>query len=186
MIIFILIILLIVGIIVWWISTYNGFVGLRTHIDEAWSQIDVQLQRRNDLIPNLVETVKGYAKFESSTLEKVTALRSELTNIPDDADVNKVMKKSNELTNTLRSIFAVSENYPDLKASGQYQALMEELQNTENKIAYSRQLYNSTVANYDQKLQSFPDSVVGKCGHFVKCDYLKTDEKAKQVPKVQF
>lgn len=181
-----IILILVIALIVWVIAAYNGLVALRTHVDESWSQIDVQLQRRNDLIPNLVNTVKGYSKFESSTLEKVTALRSDLQNIPDDADVNKIMKKSDQLSNCLRSIFAVSENYPDLKASSEYSKLMEELQNTENKIAYSRQLYNSTVANYDQTILQFPKNIIANIFKFTKRDYLKTDEKAKEVPKVEF
>lgn len=181
-----IILILVIALIVWVIAAYNGLVALRTHVDESWSQIDVQLQRRNDLIPNLVNTVKGYSKFESSTLEKVTALRSDLQNIPDDADVNKIMKKSDQLSNCLRSIFAVSENYPDLKASSEYSKLMEELQNTENKIAYSRQLYNSTVANYDQTILQFPKNIIAKIFKFTKRDYLKTDDKAKEVPKVEF
>lgn len=180
------ILILVIALIVWVIAAYNGLVALRTHVDESWSQIDVQLQRRNDLIPNLVNTVKGYSKFESSTLEKVTALRSDLQNIPDDADVNKIMKKSDQLSNCLRSIFAVSENYPDLKASSEYSKLMEELQNTENKIAYSRQLYNSTVANYDQSILQFPKNIIANIFKFTKRDYLKTDDKAKEVPKVEF
>lgn len=181
-----IILILVIALIVWVIAAYNGLVALRTHVDESWSQIDVQLQRRNDLIPNLVNTVKGYSKFESSTLEKVTALRSDLQNIPDDADVNKIMKKSDQLSNCLRSIFAVSENYPDLKASSEYSKLMEELQNTENKIAYSRQLYNSTVANYDQIILQFPKNIIANIFKFTKRDYLKTDDKAKEVPKVEF
>lgn len=181
-----IILILVIALIVWVIAAYNGLVALRTHVDESWSQIDVQLQRRNDLIPNLVNTVKGYSKFESSTLEKVTALRSDLQNIPDDADVNKIMKKSDQLSNCLRSIFAVSENYPDLKASSEYSKLMEELQNTENKIAYSRQLYNSTVANYDQTILQFPKNIIANIFKFTKRDYLKTDDKAKEVPKVEF
>lgn len=181
-----IILILVIALIVWVIAAYNGLVALRTHVDESWSQIDVQLQRRNDLIPNLVNTVKGYSKFESSTLEKVTALRSDLQNIPDDADVNKIMKKSDQLSNCLRSIFAVSENYPDLKASSEYSKLMEELQNTENKIAYSRQLYNSTVANYDKSILQFPKNIIAKIFKFTKRDYLKTDDKAKEVPKVEF
>lgn len=181
-----IILILVIALIVWVIAAYNGLVALRTHVDESWSQIDVQLQRRNDLIPNLVNTVKGYSKFESSTLEKVTALRSDLQNIPDDADVNKIMKKSDQLSNCLRSIFAVSENYPDLKASSEYSKLMEELQNTENKIAYSRQLYNSTVANYDQTILQFPKNIIANIFKFAKRDYLKTDDKAKEVPKVEF
>lgn len=181
-----IILILVIALIVWVIAAYNSLVALRTHVDESWSQIDVQLQRRNDLIPNLVNTVKGYSKFESSTLEKVTALRSDLQNIPDDADVNKIMKKSDQLSNCLRSIFAVSENYPDLKASSEYSKLMEELQNTENKIAYSRQLYNSTVANYDQSILQFPKNIIANIFKFTKRDYLKTDDKAKEVPKVEF
>lgn len=181
-----IILILVIALIVWVIAAYNSLVALRTHVDESWSQIDVQLQRRNDLIPNLVNTVKGYSKFESSTLEKVTALRSDLQNIPDDADVNKIMKKSDQLSNCLRSIFAVSENYPDLKASSEYSKLMEELQNTENKIAYSRQLYNSTVANYDQTILQFPKNIISNIFKFTKRDYLKTDDKAKEVPKVEF
>ena len=181
-----IILILVIALIVWAIAAYNGLVALRTHVDESWSQIDVQLQRRNDLIPNLVNTVKGYSKFESSTLEKVTALRSDLQNIPDDADVNKIMKKSDQLSNCLRSIFAVSENYPDLKASSEYSKLMEELQNTENKIAYSRQLYNSTVANYDQSILQFPKNIIAKIFKFTKRDYLKTDDKSKEVPKAEF
>lgn len=181
-----IILILVIALIVWVIAAYNSLVALRTHVDESWSQIDVQLQRRNDLIPNLVNTVKGYSKFESSTLEKVTALRSDLQNIPDDADVNKIMKKSDQLSNCLRSIFAVSENYPDLKASSEYSKLMEELQNTENKIAYSRQLYNSTVANYDQTILQFPKNIIANIFKFTKRDYLKTDDKAKEVPKVEF
>ena len=181
-----IILILVIALIVWVIAAYNSLVALRTHVDESWSQIDVQLQRRNDLIPNLVNTVKGYSKFESSTLEKVTALRSDLQNIPDDADVNKIMKKSDQLSNCLRSIFAVSENYPDLKASSEYSKLMEELQNTENKIAYSRQLYNSTVANYDQTILQFPKNIIANIFKFTKRDYLKIDDKAKEVPKVEF
>lgn len=186
MLLLIIIIILAICIGIWLMNTYNSLVALRTHVDEAWSQIDVQLQRRNDLIPNLVNTVKGYSKFESSTLEKVTALRSQLQNIPEDANLNKIMAKSNELSNCLRSIFAVSENYPKLQASSEYTNLMEELKNTENKIAYARQLYNSTVANYNQTILSFPQKLVANVYHFTKKNYLKTDEKAKQVPKVEF
>lgn len=164
---------------------YNGLVQLRVHAQESWSQIDVQLQRRNDLIPNLVSTVKGYSKFEASTLAKVTELRTALNNVPDD-DHAKKMEVSNQLTGTLRTLFAVSENYPDLKASAEYQQLMEELSNTENKIAYSRQLYNSTVAALNAKIQSFPSNIVAKLHHFTQMDYLQVPESAKAAPKVSF
>ena len=178
----ILVLVVIIGI---YVVMYNGLVQLRVHAQESWSQIDVQLQRRNDLIPNLVPTVKGYSKFEASTLAKVTELRTALNNVPDD-DHAKKMEVSNQLTGTLRTLFAVSENYPDLKASAEYQQLMEELSNTENKIAYSRQLYNSTVAALDAKIQSFPSNIVAKLHHFTQIDYLQVPESAKAAPKVSF
>lgn len=181
-IIAILVIVIIIGI---YIALYNSLVQLRVHAQESWSQIDVQLQRRNDLIPNLVSTVKGYSKYEASTLEKVTQLRTDLNNVPDD-DHAKKMEVSNELTGTLRTLFAVAENYPDLKASTEYQQLMEELSNTENKIAYSRQLYNSTVAALDAKIQTFPSNLVAKLHHFTKMDYLQVPETAKETPKISF
>lgn len=178
----ILVLVVIIGI---YVVMYNGLVQLRVHAQESWSQIDVQLQRRNDLIPNLVSTVKGYSKFEASTLAKVTELRTALNNVPDD-DHAKKMEVSNQLTGTLRTLFAVSENYPDLKASAEYQQLMEELSNTENKIAYSRQLYNSTVAALNAKIQSFPSNIVAKLHHFTQMDYLQVPESAKTAPKVSF
>lgn len=178
----ILVVVIIIGI---YVAMYNGLIQLRVHAQESWSQIDVQLQRRNDLIPNLVSTVKGYSKYEASTLEKVTQLRTELDNVSDD-DHAKKMAVSNELTGTLRTLFAVSENYPDLKASAEYQQLMEELSNTENKIAYSRQLYNSTVAALDAKIQTFPSNLVAKIHHITAMDYLQVPEDAKGVPNVSF
>lgn len=182
LIIIILVVVIIIGI---YIAMYNGLVQLRVHAQESWSQIDVQLQRRNDLIPNLVSTVKGYSKYEASTLAKVTELRTALNNVPDD-DHAKKMEVSNELSGTLRTLFAVSENYPDLKASTEYQQLMEELSNTENKIVYSRQLYNSTVAALDAKIQSFPSNLVAKIHHITAMDYLQVPESAKDVPNVSF
>ena len=178
----ILVLVVIIGI---YVVMYNGLVQLRVHAQESWSQIDVQLQRRNDLIPNLVSTVKGYSKFEASTLAKVSEFRTALNNVPDD-DHAKKMEVSNQLTGTLRTLFAVSENYPDLKASAEYQQLMEELSNTENKIAYSRQLYNSTVAALNAKIQSFPSNIVAKLHHFTQMDYLQEPESAKAAPKVSF
>ena len=181
-----IIVIVVIGIIVGiYIALYNGLVQLRVHAQESWSQIDVQLQRRNDLIPNLVSTVKGYSKYEASTLEKVTQLRTALASVPDD-DRAKKMEVSNELSGTLKSLFAVSENYPDLKASAEYQKLMEELSNTENKISYSRQLYNSTVAALDAKIQSFPSNIIAKIHHFTAMEYLQVPETAKSVPNVSF
>mgnify|MGYP001782807551 FL=1 len=161
----IIIIVILVLLVVAYVMMYNGLVNLRTHAQEAWSQIDVQLQRRNDLIPNLLETVKGYSKYEAATLEKVTSLRTQLACLPDDAHQEK-MDVSNRLTQALGSVYAVAENYPDLKASTEYTKLMEELSNTENKIAYSRQLYNSTVATFNARIQTFPSNMVAKVHHF--------------------
>ena len=140
-----IIIIILILLVAVYIGIYNGLQKAKVHADEAWSQIDVQLKRRNDLIPNLVETVKGYAKHESGTLEKVVALRNQLVNIPT-SDHEEAIKLSNQITDSLKSIFALAENYPDLMS------LQEELTNTENKIAYSRQLYNSTVAMFNEKL----------------------------------
>nr|WP_137597979.1 LemA family protein [Paucilactobacillus kaifaensis] len=181
----IIVIVIIVLLIAIYAGIYNGLVRARTHTQESWSQIDVQLKRRNDLIPNLLETVKGYAKYESSTLEKVVQLRNQLTKIPA-GDHQQTMEVSNQLSDSLKSIFALSENYPDLKASQEYNKLMEELTNTENKIAYSRQLFNSTAANLNMKIQSFPTNIVAKLQHFVQIDYLQVPEEEKSVPKVSF
>lgn len=178
-------IIVIVLLVIIYAAIYNGLVSARTHTQEAWSQIDVQLKRRNDLIPNLLETVKGYGKYESSTLEKVVQLRNQLTAVPA-GDHQQTMEVSDQLSTSLKSIFALSENYPDLKASQEYTKLMEELSNTENKIAYSRQLFNSQAANLNMKIQSFPTNIVAKIQHFTQIEYLQVPEAEKEVPKVQF
>ncbi|WP_251548094.1 LemA family protein [Limosilactobacillus caecicola] len=181
----IIILIIVVVLILIYISIYNGLVRMRTNAQESWSQIDVQLQRRNDLIPNLVNTVKGYSKYEAKTLEKVTALRQQVAQAPAD-DPQAKMAAADKLTGALNSLYAVAENYPDLKASAEFSKLMEELSNTENKIAYSRQLYNSTVAAFDAKILTFPANLVAKLHHFTKLDYLQVPEKAKQNPQVDF
>lgn len=180
-----IIIIILILLVAVYIGIYNGLQKAKVHADEAWSQIDVQLKRRNDLIPNLVETVKGYAKHESGTLEKVVALRNQLVNIPN-SDHEEAIKLSNQITDSLRSIFALAENYPDLKANQNFMSLQEELTNTENKIAYSRQLYNSTVAMFNEKLLTFPSNLVAKIHVFKNMDYLQTPTEEKAVPKVKF
>lgn len=180
-----IILILLILIVAIYITTYNGLQRAKVYTEEAWSQIDVQLKRRNDLIPNLVETVKGYAKHESETFEKVVQLRNQLTQIPA-GNHDEIQKVSNEITDSLKTIFALSENYPDLKANQNFLSLQEELTNTENKIAYSRQLYNSSAAQYDQKLLTFPSNIVAKLHHFTKIDYLQTPTEEKEVPKVKF
>lgn len=180
--IILILVVLIIGI---YITAYNGLQKAQVYTEEAWSQIDVQLKRRNDLIPNLVETVKGYAKHESETFEKVVKLRNQLTQIPA-GDHEQIQKVSNQITDSLKTIFALSENYPDLKANQNFLSLQEELTNTENKIAYSRQLYNSSAAQYDQKLLTFPSNIVAKIHGFKKIDYLETPQEEKAVPTVKF
>ena len=182
---------LIVLVIIYGIVMYNSLVTARTHTQESWSQIDVQLKRRNDLIPNLVNTVKGYATHEKSTLAKVVELRNQLvdqTNVanPTQDQQAQMMKTSNQISDSLKSIFALSESYPDLKANQEFSKLMEELTNTENKIAYSRQLFNSTVATYNIKIQSFPSNLVAKMGGFKEATYLQVPTEETKAPNVTF
>lgn len=178
-----IIIAIVVVIAFVWIVTYNGLVTARMRTQEAWSQIDVQLKRRNDLIPNLVNTVKGYAKHESETLEKVTRLRQD---VAAAANPQEAMVASNELSGVLSGFFARAEAYPDLKANTNFNKLQEELTNTENKIAYSRQLFNTTTATYNTKLQSFPSNMIAKVHHFQPSEFLQVPEAEKEVPKVEF
>jgi len=180
---FIITIAVIVVIVLFVISVYNSLVRARMQTQEAWSQIDVQLKRRNDLLPNLIETVKGYGKYEQATLEKVTQLRAQVASASSPADA---MKASDALTRQISGIFAVAESYPDLKANENYLKLQEELTNTENKISYSRQLYNSVAGNYNVKLQAFPSNVIAGMFAFRPADFLSTPEEEKAVPKVDF
>ncbi|MFR4697905.1 MAG: LemA family protein [Streptococcus salivarius] len=177
-----IIIAIIVVLVIFVIASYNGLVKSRMQTKEAWSQIDVQLKRRNDLLPNLIETVKGYAKYEGSTLEKVAELRNQVA----VRLLLQAMRASDELTRQVSGIFAVAESYPDLKASANFSQLQEELTNTENKIAYSRQLYNSVTSNYNVKLETFPSNVIAKMFSFKAAEFLETPEEEKAVPKVDF
>lgn len=180
-----IIVAVILVLIAIYVVIYNGLVKSRMYTREAWSQIDVQLKRRTDLIPNLVNTVKGYAKHEKTTLEQVVSLRNQLTQVPSD-DHQQAMKVSDQLTNSLKSIFALAESYPDLKANQEFGKLMEELTNTENKIAYSRQLFNSSAASYNMKLQQFPSNIIAGIHHFAAVEFLAVPEAEKEAPKVSF
>ena len=179
-----IIIAIIVVIIVAVIIMYNSLVSARIKVDNAWSQIDVQLQRRFDLIPNFVETVKGYMAHESETFEKIASLRTSWAN------ANSVSEKANldgELSNTLKTIMAVSESYPDLKANQNFSELSEELRNTENKISFSRQFYNDTVTMYNEKLQIFPSNIIASVFHFTPRDLFETESnEARKNVKVDF
>ena len=176
------IVVVVVLIIVWAIGIYNGLVSQRNKVKNAWSQIDVQLQRRFDLIPNLVETVKGYMEHEKGVLEKVTELRTSWANA---TTVSEKAELDNQLSGALKTIMAVSENYPDLRANQNFSELQEELKNTENKVAYSRQFYNDTVTNFNTKIEIFPNNIFANMFHFTAFEFFKVDqEEAKENVKV--
>ena len=178
-----IILIIVVLLIVFIISTYNGLVTAKMNVENSWSQIDVQLQRRFDLIPNFIETVKGYMAHEQETLEKITNLRTSWGNANTIADKAKL---DNELSSTLKTIMAVSENYPDLKANQNFLQLSEELKNTENKISFSRQFYNDCVTIYNTKLEVFPSNVIANIFHFSPCDLFKTEGEARENVTVDF
>ena len=154
---------IIVLLVIFIIAIYNSLVTLRQRVKNSWSQIDVQLQRRFDLIPNLVESVKGYMTHEQDVLTKVTELRSSWANATTVAEKAEL---DNQLSGALKTIMAVSENYPDLKANQNFSELQEELRNTENKISYSRQFYNDSVTRYNTKLELFPSNFIASMFHF--------------------
>ena len=165
---------------------YNGIVRTRNRVDDAWSQIDVQLKRRYDLIPNLVETVKGYAAHERQTFEAVTNARSQAMNAQQGGDVAQQAQAENALSGALKSLFAVAEAYPDLKANQNFLQLQEELTSTEDRIAYARQFYNDSVLNYNNKIQVFPRNVLAGTLNFVKREYFQAEPEATGPVKVQF
>ena len=166
------------------ISIYNGLVQARMKVDNAWSQIDVQLQRRFDLIPNFVETVKGYMTHEKETFEKIAALRTSWANA---SSVSEKAELDGQLSSTLKTIMAVSESYPELKANQNFSELSEELRNTENKISFSRQFYNDTVTMYNTKIQVFPSNIIAGMFNFTARDLFKTEsDEARKNVKVDF
>src|SRR5262245_8835719 len=160
-------------VILWAIYAYNNFVRLVTRVKEAWSDIDVQLKRRYDLIPNLVETVKGYAKHEAGTLEKVTEMRTRAMNATAPAEKAEA---ENMLSGALKSLFAVSENYPNLKANENFAELQRELSDTENKIQAARRFYNSVVQDLNQSVLMFPSSIIASIGGFKQADFFQLSE----------
>ena len=178
----ILIILAVVAVFV--VGIYNGLVQLRNRCENSWAQVDVQLRRRYDLIPNLVETVKGYAKHEKETFQNVTEARAQAINAGSVKDQGKA---ENMLSGALKSLFAVSENYPELKANQNFMMLQEELAGTESKIAYSRQFYNDTVMKFNTKQQVFPSNIIANMFNFQEREYFEIEEpEAKEPVKVEF
>lgn len=179
--IIVLTVLILVGLFLFYL--YNSLIAAKLRVSEAFSQIDVQLKRRTDLIPNLVETVKGYAKHEKDVFTKVTELRTKLM---DAKGVEEKAETNNQLSQTLKSLFAVAESYPELKASDNFKELQNELEDTENKIAYSRQFYNSVVLDYNTKLQVFPNVVFARLLNFKAADFFAATEEEKKSVKVSF
>jgi LemA protein len=176
-----LVIVVVLGLIL--AMMYNRLVKLRNRIENAWAQIDVQLQRRHDLIPNLVETVKGYAAHEKGVLEGVTQARANAINAQGPADQAAA---ENMLSGALKSLFAVSEAYPDLKANQNFLALQEELSGTEGKIAYARQFYNDEVRSYNTSIESFPTVILAKQFGFAEREYYEAGDDARGSVQVQF
>ncbi len=179
-----IILAILVIIVIAVIAMYNGLVQSKIKVDNAWSQIDVQLQRRFDLIPNFVETVKGYMTHESETFEQIAKLRTSWANAES---ISEKASLDNQLSNTLKTIMAVSESYPELKANQNFSELSEELRNTENKISFSRQFYNDTVTMYNTKLQVFPSNIIAGMFHFTARDLFKAEsDEARKNVKVDF
>lgn len=180
---FIIILVIIAVLAVWLIAIYNGLIKLRNRVDEAWSDIDVQLKRRYDLIPNLINTVKGYASHEKEVFEKVTEARTRAMNA---GTTNEKAEAENMLSGTLKSLFAVSENYPDLKANQNFLELQRELTDTEDKIMASRRFYNGNVRDFNTKIQVFPNNLLVGTLNFKAYDFFETAEAEKENVKVEF
>ena len=178
-----IILVIVVLIVLWIIATYNSLVQLRNRVKDQWSQIDVHLKRRADLIPNLVETVKGYAKHENNTLKEVIEARNTYVaaSTPEEE-----MKASGEVTKALNKLFALSESYPDLKANENFMSLQNDLKDTEDKISYARQFYNDTVLTYNNKVEMVPSNIIASIFKFKKAAFFETSEEDRKTPEVKF
>lgn len=178
---------IIIILIIIYFSIYNGLVGLRNQTKNAWAQIDVQLKRRRDLIPNLVETVKGYMEHERGTLEAVTNARNLAQSLSGSASVGDIAKAEGQLSGALARLLAVVENYPNLKANQNFLALQEELTSTENKISFSRQYYNDSVLRYNNKTQMFPSNIIANMSGFKSGEFFEvTAPEEREAVKVSF
>lgn len=175
---------IILVILLLFIGIYNNLVSLKLRVENAWAQIDTQLKRRFDLIPNLVETVKGYKAYEQETLQKVVEARNKFTNAND---VKTKAEANNALNDSLKTIFALAESYPDLKSNQSFENLQMELSSTEDKVAYSRQFYNDSVQMYNEALLKFPSNIVANMFNFTSKSFFEVENEAeKQAVKVQF
>ncbi|MDO8529333.1 MAG: LemA family protein [bacterium] len=176
-------IIVLAALVLWVVAIYNGLIRLKNRVDEAWSDIDVQLKRRHDLIPNLINTVKGYAAHERELFEKVTAARTAAMGAQTPADKEKT---ENALSGTLKSLFAVAENYPDLKANQNFLELQRELTDTEDKIQASRRFYNGNVRDFNTKIEVFPSNIFAKMLGFIRREFFQADASEKENVKVEF
>lgn len=176
-------IILIIFVAVTIVHMYNNLVNLRNRVKNSYSQIEVQLKRRNDLIPNLVETVKGYAAHEKEVFENVTQARS---NVMNAKNIEETSSANDQLTGALKTLFAVAENYPELKANSNFQQLQSELTETEDKISYSRQFYNDVVLKYNNACEQFPSSLLARIFKFNEAEFFQAPENETAVPEVKF
>lgn len=179
----IVVIVIVVLILLWFFATYNKLVVLRNRVKDQWAQIDVQLKRRADLIPNLVETVKGYAKHEKGTLEDVVAARNSFASAKTPEEE---MKASGEITQALSRLMVLSEAYPELKANQNFMSLQNDLKDAEDKISMMRQFYNDTVLKYNNKIEVIPSNIVAHMFHFEKSTFFEAVGEERNVPKVSF
>lgn len=179
-----IILIIIIAILGWLVAVYNGLIRSKNRVDEAWSDIDVQLKRRYDLIPNLVETVKAYASHEKEVFQKVTEARSQAMQAKN---LDEKGKAENMLSGTLKSLFAVAENYPDLKASTNFLQLQDELSDTENKIQAARRFYNGNVRDFNIKIQVFPNTLIAGLLGFKAREFFQVEaEQEREAPQVKF
>jgi LemA protein len=181
-----LLIIVVLGVLValFGVVAYNSLIRSRHQVENAWAQIDVQMKRRIDLIPNLVETVKAYAAHEKETLDAV--IRARNAAVSSGSNPHELAAADTAITGALRQVFALSEAYPDLKANQNFLALQEELSSTEGRVAYARQFYNDSVMTYNNKLEQVPTVFIARAMSFEKREYFEADEAAREVPRVQF
>ena len=165
------------GVLLWFLATYNHFIGLKNQVKNSYSGIDVQLKRRNDLIPNLVNTVKGYAEYEKSLLNEITQKRAGISRSLENKDLTEAAKQDEALSGALKSLFAVAENYPDLKANQNFLELQKELTRTEDNIAASRRIYNSNVMTYNTRISVFPNKIVANVFKFKPFEFFDTKDR---------
>ena len=179
----IIVVAILIVVVFYVIGVYNKLVNARNKVKDQFSQIDVQLKRRSDMIPNIVETVKGYAKHEENTFKEVVEARNKMNTANS---INEEIEASNAVTSALNKLFALSEAYPELKANENFLSLQNDLKETEDKLSYARQFYNDTVLSYNNLIEQFPSNVVAKMFKFKRIDFFKAREEEKEVPKVKF